>query len=77
MGQIRYDGISLERRDSERQETWFLQLILVIHSYAAPDLQPLHWQLYWECTHLENIYERLQVSSRTSAVTRAFPDRVA
>jgi DNA-binding CsgD family transcriptional regulator len=33
-----------------------------------------------ECTvrtHLENIYERLGVSSRTAAVTRAFPDRVA
>jgi DNA-binding CsgD family transcriptional regulator len=28
-------------------------------------------------THLENIYERLGVSSRTAAVTRAFPDRVA
>jgi DNA-binding NarL/FixJ family response regulator len=28
-------------------------------------------------THLENIYERLQVSSRTAAVTRAFRDRVA
>jgi DNA-binding CsgD family transcriptional regulator len=28
-------------------------------------------------THLENIYGRLQVSSRTAAVTRAFPDRVA
>ena len=28
-------------------------------------------------THLEHIYERLQVSSRTAAVTRAFPDRVA
>jgi DNA-binding CsgD family transcriptional regulator len=28
-------------------------------------------------THLENIYTRLQVSSRTAAVTRAFPDRVA
>jgi DNA-binding CsgD family transcriptional regulator len=27
-------------------------------------------------THLENIYERLRVSSRTAAVTRAFPDRV-
>jgi DNA-binding CsgD family transcriptional regulator len=26
-------------------------------------------------THLENIYERLNVSSRTAAVTRAFPDR--
>jgi DNA-binding CsgD family transcriptional regulator len=28
-------------------------------------------------THLENIYERLQVSSRAAAVTRAFADRVA
>jgi DNA-binding NarL/FixJ family response regulator len=27
-------------------------------------------------THLENIYERLHISSRTAAVTRAFPDRV-
>jgi len=26
--------------------------------------------------HLENIYKRLQVSSRTAAVTRAFPDRI-
>ena len=28
-------------------------------------------------THLENIYRRLQVSSRTAAVIRAFPDRLA
>jgi ATP/maltotriose-dependent transcriptional regulator MalT len=28
-------------------------------------------------THLKNIYERLQVSSRTAAVTRTFPDRAA
>ena len=28
-------------------------------------------------THLENIYERLHVSSRTAAVTRAFPGRAA
>ena len=28
-------------------------------------------------THLENIYKRLQVSSRTAAVTRAFSDRAA
>jgi DNA-binding NarL/FixJ family response regulator len=26
---------------------------------------------------LGNIYERLHVSSRTAAVTRAFPDRIA
>jgi DNA-binding CsgD family transcriptional regulator len=28
-------------------------------------------------THLENIYQKLHVSSRTAAVTRAFPDRAA
>jgi DNA-binding CsgD family transcriptional regulator len=28
-------------------------------------------------THLENIYERLHVSSRTAAVTRAFPNQAA
>jgi DNA-binding CsgD family transcriptional regulator len=28
-------------------------------------------------THLEHVYDRLGVSSRTAAVTRAFPDRVA
>jgi DNA-binding CsgD family transcriptional regulator len=28
-------------------------------------------------THLENIYEKLHVSNRTAAVTRAFPDRLA
>ena len=28
-------------------------------------------------THLENIYDKLNVSSRTAAVTRAFPDRTA
>jgi DNA-binding CsgD family transcriptional regulator len=49
MGQIRCDGISLERHDSGRRETGFLQLIPVIHSCAAPDLQPLHWQHYWHC----------------------------
>ena len=27
--------------------------------------------------HLQNIYARLQVSSRTAAVTKAFPDRAA
>jgi DNA-binding NarL/FixJ family response regulator len=28
-------------------------------------------------THLENIYQRLNVTSRTAAFTRAFPDGVA
>jgi DNA-binding NarL/FixJ family response regulator len=28
-------------------------------------------------THLENIYARLDVSNRTAAIIRAFPDRVA
>jgi DNA-binding CsgD family transcriptional regulator len=51
MGQIRCDGISLERHDSGRQETRFLQLIPVVHSCMAPDLQPVHWQHYWDCQH--------------------------
>ena len=29
------------------------------------------------CTHLENLYGRLNVSNRTAAVTRAFPDQAA
>jgi DNA-binding CsgD family transcriptional regulator len=49
MGQVRCDGISLERHDSGRRETGFLQLIPVIHSCAALDLQPVHWQHYWDC----------------------------
>jgi DNA-binding CsgD family transcriptional regulator len=28
-------------------------------------------------THLEHIYARLGVSSRTAAITHAFPDRIA
>jgi DNA-binding NarL/FixJ family response regulator len=28
-------------------------------------------------THLENIYARLEVSNRTAAIIRAFPNRVA
>jgi DNA-binding CsgD family transcriptional regulator len=58
MGQIRCDGISLERHDSGRQETGFLQLIPVTQCgrgrdphgrCAAEDLQPVHWQQYWDC----------------------------
>ena len=58
MGQIRCDGITLERHDSGRQETGFLQLIPVTQCgrgrdphgcCAAEDLQPVHWQQYWDC----------------------------
>ena len=49
MSLIRCDGISVERLDSGRRETGFLQLIPVIHSCAAEDLQPAHWQHYWDC----------------------------
>ena len=49
IGQIRCDGISLERVDSGRQETGFLQLIPVIQSCAAEDLEPVHWQHYRDC----------------------------
>jgi DNA-binding CsgD family transcriptional regulator len=49
ISQIRCDGISLERLDSGRWETGFLQLIPEIHSCAAEDLEPVHWQHYWDC----------------------------
>jgi hypothetical protein len=58
MDQVRCDGISLERHDSGRQETGFLQLIPVTQCgrgrdphgrCAAEDLQPVHWQQYWDC----------------------------
>jgi len=58
MGQIRCDGISLERHDSGHQETGFLQLLPVTQCgrgrdpqgrCAAEHLQPVHWQQYWDC----------------------------
>jgi hypothetical protein len=41
-----------------------------------PDRCALPWPTE-PCKHLENIFARLQVSSRTAAVIKAFPDQVA
>jgi hypothetical protein len=49
MGQIRCDVISFEGLDSQRQETWFLQSIPNRGDAAAEDLDPVHWQHYWDC----------------------------
>jgi hypothetical protein len=49
MSQIGCDGISVERHNSGCRETGFLQLIQVMQCCAAEDLQPVHWQHYWDC----------------------------
>jgi DNA-binding CsgD family transcriptional regulator len=49
MGQIRCDVIAFEGFDSGRQETWFLQSIPGRGGAVVTDLDPLHWQHYWNC----------------------------
>jgi DNA-binding CsgD family transcriptional regulator len=49
MAQIRCDEISFERFDSRRLETRFLQVIPVTDIGPAEDVQPVHWQHYWDC----------------------------
>ena len=49
MAQIRCDEISFERFDSGRLETRFLQVIPVTDIGPAEDVQPVHWQHYWDC----------------------------
>ncbi len=49
MGQIRCDVIAFEGFDSGRQETWFLQSIPGRGGPVADDLDPVHWQHYWDC----------------------------
>jgi DNA-binding CsgD family transcriptional regulator len=52
MGQIRCDGISLERFDSGRQASWFLQGIPGLGDdglEAYEDLNRATWPLYWGC----------------------------
>jgi DNA-binding CsgD family transcriptional regulator len=58
MGQIRCDWISLKRQDSGQKETGFLQLLPVTQCgrgrdpqgrCLAEDLEPVHWQHYWDC----------------------------
>ncbi len=50
--QIRCDEVSLEYFDSGRLETRFLQCNPVADAEdiaAADDVQPVHWQHYWDC----------------------------
>jgi DNA-binding CsgD family transcriptional regulator len=51
MRQIRCDVISFERFDSGQQKTRFLQAIPVTDTDTSgwEDLDPVHWQLYWDC----------------------------
>jgi DNA-binding CsgD family transcriptional regulator len=58
------------------RQTDLLHLLAAGHTNAQIDRQ-LGISEGTVRTHLENIYERLQVSSRTAAVTRAFADRAA
>jgi DNA-binding CsgD family transcriptional regulator len=49
MGQIRCDVIAFEGFDSGRQETWFVQSIPDRGDAVVEDLDPVHWQHYWNC----------------------------
>ena len=49
MDQIRCDVISFEGFDSKRQETWLLQSIPGRGGAIAEDLDPVHWEHYWDC----------------------------
>jgi DNA-binding CsgD family transcriptional regulator len=48
MSQIRCDKIAFEGFDSGRQETWLYQPIPDRASAVVEDLEPVHWQLYWD-----------------------------
>ena len=49
MDQIRCDVISFEGFDSARQETWLFQSIPGRGDVVVEDLDPVHWQHYWDC----------------------------
>jgi DNA-binding CsgD family transcriptional regulator len=48
MGQIRCDKIAFEGFDSSRQETWLYQPIPGRAGAVVADLEPVHWQFYWD-----------------------------
>ncbi len=92
MEQIHCDAITFQGMDSRQQEYWFLQGFPEDDEpdpELARTLDHAHWQHYWDslnCSYPdrrpaqrdeENIFSRLQVTSRTAAVFRAFPDQVA
>jgi len=49
MDQIRCDVISFEGFDSRRQETWLFQSIPGRGDAVVEDLDPVHWEHYWDC----------------------------
>ena len=49
MSQIRCDVISFERFDSQREKTRFLQSIPDPDRAWLEEMDPLHWQHYWDC----------------------------
>ena len=73
MSQIRCDAVLFEGLDSARQQNWLPDRLAA--AYQHPDRPRLGLSEGTVRTYLENIYSRLQVSSRMAAVTRAFQDR--
>jgi hypothetical protein len=49
MDQIRCDVISFEGFDSRRQETWLFQSLPGRGDAMVEDLDPVHWEHYWDC----------------------------
>jgi DNA-binding CsgD family transcriptional regulator len=49
MGQIRCDGISFEGFDCQRQKYWFMQSIPDHDEAWLEEIEPVHWQHYWDC----------------------------
>jgi DNA-binding CsgD family transcriptional regulator len=52
--QIRCDVISFEGFDSNRQVTWFAQVIsghrqVTVNPATDDPFEPAHWELYWDC----------------------------
>jgi DNA-binding CsgD family transcriptional regulator len=49
MGQIRCDRISFEGFDCQRQKYWFVQSIPAHDEAWLEEIEPVHWQHYWDC----------------------------
>jgi DNA-binding CsgD family transcriptional regulator len=47
--QVRCDVVAFAGFDSERQETWYTQIIRGSGTAAVVERDPVHWQHYWNC----------------------------